>query len=54
MRATSENQMTEANKANSFLIEWLFTKIMYKVSEIEDNLNKLDDMKFNYIIPGSC
>ena len=54
MRATSENQMMEANKANSFLIEWLFTKIMYKVSEIEDNLDKLDDLKYKYVIPGGC
>lgn len=54
MRATSENQMTEANKANSFLIEWLFTKIMYKVSEIEDNLDKLEDLKYKYVIPGGC
>lgn len=46
--------MTEANKANSFLIEWLFTKIMYKVSEIEDNLDKLEDLKYKYVVPGGC
>ena len=49
MRKKSENQMKDADEANSFLLEWLFTKIMYKVSEIEENIGKIDALKMNYV-----
>ena len=54
MRLASEDQMEEADKANSFLIEWLFTEFMYKLDEVKANMEKLDDMKLNYAVPGAC
>lgn len=39
-RNESEKQMIEADEANSFLIEWLFANIMYKVSECEENIER--------------
>lgn len=54
MRIASEDQMKEADKANSFLIEWLFTEFMYKLDEVEANMEKLNDMKLKYAVPGAC
>lgn len=53
MRKTSEKQMNEADKANSFLIEWLFTEIMYKTEDINANIDKLDAIKYNYTAAGA-
>jgi len=44
----SEINMKKADEANSFLIEWLFTYFMYKMEDIEKNINRLDSIKFNY------
>ncbi len=52
MRRTSETKMEEANRANTWIIEWLFTEIMYKSDNINDNINKIDDIKYNYIAAG--
>ena len=49
VRSVSEGQMQNANEANSFLIEWLFTKFMYKTEDIQKNLEKIDAIKYNYI-----
>ena len=49
LKETSEQMMLEADKANSFLIEWLFTEFMYKTDEINKNLDKLKNMRNNYI-----
>ena len=54
MRYTSENQMKKADKANSWLIEWLFTEFMYKIDDVEANLDKLNVLKFKYVLPGGC
>lgn len=52
MRKTSEKQMKKADEANSFLIEWLFTDIMYKVETIDKNVKKIDSIKLNYVTAG--
>lgn len=49
MRIESENKMKDADKANSFLIEWLFTDVMYKISDIDANINKLEPLKIKYM-----
>ena len=49
IRRTSEGQMKNADEANSFLIEWLFTEFMYKVDDIQTNVEKIDDIKYNYV-----
>ncbi len=46
----SELNMKEADEANSFLIEWLFTYFMYKMDDIENNIEKLDSIKYNYFM----
>lgn len=48
IRKESENKMKDADKANSFLIEWLFTEFMYKIDDIEANIKKIDAIKTNY------
>lgn len=53
LRKVSENQMKKADLANSFLIEWLFTKIMYKVDEIDSNVRRIDSIKGKYILAGA-
>lgn len=53
MRKKSENQMKKADEANSFLIEWLFTEFMYKVEDIDTNVKKLDDIKYNYVLSSA-
>lgn len=50
VRSVSEGQMQKANEANSFLIEWLFTKFFYKTEDIQKNLERIDEIKYNYII----
>lgn len=51
LRKTCEEQMESANEANSFLIEWLFTKFMYNEDDIQSNLDKLDNLTLKYVIP---
>lgn len=53
MRKTSERQMKTANEANSFLIEWLFTEIMYQTDVIDANIEKIDLIKYNYVAAGA-
>lgn len=48
MKWQSEIDMKNANEANSFLIEWLYTKILYKNEDIEKNIKKLKAIKLNY------
>ncbi len=45
--------MKVADEANSFLIEWIFTQFIYKMEDIENNINKLYSIKYNYI-EGCC
>ncbi len=52
LRKTSETQMEKAGKANSFLLEWLFTEIMYKVDDIQANIRKIDSIKSRYCAAG--
>ena len=52
LRKTSETQMEKADKANSFLLEWLFTEIMYKVDDIQANIRKIDSIKSRYCAAG--
>lgn len=47
-RKCAENQMAEADKANSFLIEWLFANIMYKLSDCNTNVSICAAMISNY------
>lgn len=48
LRESSENQMWDADTANSFLLEWYYTDIAYKVSEIQENLGTLEKIKYQY------
>ena len=49
LRLSSEEQMRTADEANAWFIEWLFTLFMYKVSEIDANVEKLNGMKSKYV-----
>lgn len=54
MRKTSEEQMKAADEANSWIIEWLFTEFMYKVDDIDANIEKIDQIKKKYIAAAAC
>lgn len=53
MRKTAENQMKKADEANSFLIEWLFTEFMYKLDDIDANVERLDEIRSLYMVPSA-
>lgn len=48
MRFCAERQMKAADYENTFLMEWLFTKIMYKVSECDANCTKVEELVSKY------
>ncbi len=50
IRNVSEKQMQNANEANSFIVEWIFTEFMYKKDDIQKNIEKIDKIKYNYIV----
>lgn len=47
-RISSETQMKVADEANSFLIEWLFADIMYKVEDCESNIKECQHRMMKY------
>lgn len=48
VRITAEEQMIEADKENSFLVEWLFRDFIYKESECNNNITKCDSLVLKY------
>lgn len=53
LRKTSENQMKKADLANSFLTEWLFANYLYKISDVDHNIDKLNAIKDKYRYLGT-
>lgn len=49
LRCVAEEQMKKADKAKAWYIEWLFTNVLYKVSDIEANINTLNQKKNKYL-----
>lgn len=48
MRNQSETKMIEADQANSFLLEWLFADIIYRVEDCEANQAKCQQLLQTY------
>lgn len=49
LRKVSEQKMREADEANSFLTEWVFTDYLYKVTDINANISQIEQIQNKYM-----